>query len=81
MATSVDYAHDNPVVTGVAIFLNYQTYHHLFPGMSHFQLYRKRHLIDQVLARHGRVMRRPLTLRDAVREYWSYMAKLSVPSQ
>jgi fatty acid desaturase len=74
--TSVDYAHDNPVVTGVNIFLNYQTYHHLFPGMSHFQLYTKRHLIDRVLAMHDIVVRH-VTLGSSIRSHWSYVYTLS----
>jgi fatty acid desaturase len=63
-------------MSAVCIFLNYQTYHHLFPAMSHFQLYMKRTVIDQVLAIHG-IEVRLHTVSDTIRAYWSYLAKLA----
>ena len=76
VSSSVDYHHDCPVVAAASIFLNYQTYHHLFPAMSHFQLYQKRTVIDHVLAKHG-IQIRTHSLSSIVREYWRYLATLS----
>jgi fatty acid desaturase len=78
VSTAVDYHHDNLLVACLCIFLNYQTYHHLFPGMSHFELYRKKHTIDRILTAHGITVRK-LTLGGALYGYWSYLTRLSAP--
>jgi fatty acid desaturase len=80
VSTAVDYQHDNFWVAGLCIFLNYQTYHHLFPGMSHFQLYTKKPMIDRILAAHD-IQVRTLTFGQALSGYWSYLARLSVPDR
>jgi fatty acid desaturase len=36
MATTLDYSHGNVPVTMLSIWLNYQTAHHLLPGVSHY---------------------------------------------
>ena len=36
MKSCIDYSYDNLLISSLTIFLNYQTYHHLFPIVSHF---------------------------------------------
>lgn len=54
IAGCVDYGHGSPVLSALSIFLNYQTYHHLFPAMSHFRFMSSetRRVINSVLAEH-----------------------------
>lgn len=53
--TCLDYAHGRFVTTVCSIWLNYQTYHHLFPGVSHFHFFnpRVKRQIDACLVKHG----------------------------
>jgi fatty acid desaturase len=80
VASSVDYHHGNALVACLSIFLNYQTYHHLFPGMSHFQLHKKKDRIDKVLAAHG-LSARILSIPGVLYGYWMYMARLGLPTK
>ena len=74
--SSLDYAHhSHPWLKFVVIFLNYQTYHHLFPAMSHFQLWAKSHTINRVLVTHG-ITPNHVSVSRLLRGYWAYMYQL-----
>ena len=68
VASCVDYGHGNWAVTILSIFLNYQTYHHLFPGISHFNLVRPevKRAIDEALDAHGLLTHRTEALAKGV---------------
>jgi linoleoyl-CoA desaturase len=73
--SSVDYAHDSRLLSCLSMFLNYQTYHHLFPLMSHFQLMCHKKTIDQVLQNH-RLFVHTRSFRSVVGTYYTYLYQL-----
>ena len=72
----VDYNHGNLLLSALSIFLNYQTYHHLFPSVSHFHFLTSKPKIDKVLAQHG-VNVQPRPFHKVVQDYYSFLFKLS----
>ncbi len=53
MRTSVDYAHDNPIMTFLCGALNYQTIHHLFPSVSQYHYPQISKIIMEVAKKYG----------------------------
>ena len=75
----VDYSHGNFVMSCVSIFLNYQTYHHLFPRISHFHFIYLKPEIDTLLEKRGILINmKPVT--EVIYDYFDYLIKLSLPS-
>merc|ERR1719440_972794 len=76
VASCVDYNHGNFLASALCIFLNYQTYHHLFPSVSHFHYLTQKPLLDRVLAEHG-IMVNEQKFNKVVKDYYSYLLNLS----
>eukprot|EP01063_Lacrimia_lanifica_P004252 TRINITY_DN12374_c0_g2_i1.p1 TRINITY_DN12374_c0_g2~~TRINITY_DN12374_c0_g2_i1.p1 ORF type:complete len:474 (+),score=182.84 TRINITY_DN12374_c0_g2_i1:48-1469(+) len=51
--TSVDYSHDSPMMTWMCGALNYQTVHHLFPGISQYHYPAIAPVLQEVAKEHG----------------------------
>ena len=76
--TCVDYSHGlwSLPVCALSIFLNYQTYHHLLPGISHFHFLTLKPHLDEALAAHG-IQLQVASFGGVVRGYFAYMWSLS----
>jgi linoleoyl-CoA desaturase len=72
----VDYSHNNILLSGLSILLNYQTYHHLFPSVSHLHFWWLAPRINRILARHNYYIVNH-SFKDVVYNYFSYMQMLS----
>eukprot|EP00161_Ancyromonas_sigmoides_P009243 TRINITY_DN2292_c0_g1_i1.p1 TRINITY_DN2292_c0_g1~~TRINITY_DN2292_c0_g1_i1.p1 ORF type:complete len:513 (+),score=203.63 TRINITY_DN2292_c0_g1_i1:222-1760(+) len=53
VATSVDYAHDQPLMTFLCGALNFQTVHHLFPSVSQYLYPQIAPIVREVCKEHG----------------------------
>ena len=73
-----DYDHNNLFVSAFSIFLNYQTYHHLLPGISHFHFTNKQFIqdVNRFLQREGIKEVEINTFLNVVKGYFTYMVKL-----
>lgn len=74
----VDYSHDNLIVSSLSIFLNYQTYHHLFPIVSHFHFLRLRNEIDIVLQDSDYGKTNSVCVTNVIKGYYQYLWSLSL---
>lgn len=72
----VDYNHGNFLASALCIFLNYQTYHHLFPSVSHFHYLTRKPLLDRVLAEHHIAVNEQ-QWHKVVGDYYRYLLDLS----
>lgn len=72
----VDYNHGNIIVSCLTIFLNYQTYHHLFPRISHFHYLYLKPELDTILIKRGIIVNN-LELVNVIYNYFGYLNKLS----
>ena len=72
----VDYNHGNIVLSCLSIFLNYQTYHHLFPRISHFHFLHLKPELDAVLKKRGIIVNNNDFI-NVVYSYFGYLNKLS----
>ena len=72
----VDYNHGNIVISCLCIFLNYQTYHHLFPRISHFHYLHLKQELDAILIKRGLVVENN-DFVNIVYNYFGYLNKLS----
>lgn len=79
LATTVDFAPGNPVLTWYLGGLNYQVEHHLFPAVSHVHYPALSHIVREVCAEHGVRHRRHPTLLAAVRSHAAHLRALSRP--
>eukprot|EP00505_MAST-04D_sp_SCG-Rhode-Island_P004260 Stramenopile-MAST_4_protein_4260 len=73
-----DYNHNSFLISAFSIFLNFQTYHHLVPGISHFHFLFNKQLvahIDQYLADNNEKVNVHQFV-DVVKGYFGYLAKL-----
>ena len=61
----------NLLISLLAIFLNYQTYHHLFPNVSHFHFLNIRDDIDRVISRYSHVQTQELSV--VIKNYYRYI--------
>lgn len=80
ISSCVDYAHASLFWSAVCVFSNYQTYHHLFPGVSHFHWCnpKVRSAASTYLRANG--MTPPdgsKTFCRVFQEHWNYRLKLS----
>lgn len=72
----VDYNHGNILLSGLSIFLNYQTYHHLFPSVSQFHFWWLAPRINKILAKHNYYIVNN-SFKDVIYNYFSYLQMLS----
>ena len=83
-SSCVDYEHKNVflswIVSLCSIFLNYQTYHHLFPSISHFRYPELRPKLEKVLTKNG-IRTKWRGLGEIVGSYYRYLWKLSNETQ
>jgi len=72
-----DYDHGSFFISAISIFLNFQTYHHLLPGISHFHFMDKEFVsvINEKLEETGDKVEIS-TFGKVVSDYFKYMAKL-----
>ena len=72
-----DYDHDSLLISAISIFLNFQTYHHLLPGISHFHFLDKTFVsvINEFLEESGEKVEIS-TFGKVVKGYFQYMARL-----
>jgi fatty acid desaturase len=75
----VDYSHGNFAISCASIFLNYQTYHHLFPRISHFHFPYLKPKLDAILEKRG-ILINIKSLTCVICDYFDYLVKLSMPS-
>ncbi len=73
-----DYDHDNLFITAFSIFLNFQTYHHLLPSVSHFHFLNKQFIRDvNVFLKDEGIKDIAIdTFINVVLGYFKYMVKL-----
>jgi linoleoyl-CoA desaturase len=78
VAACVDYSHGNVFMSAISIFLNFQTYHHLFPSVSHFYFLTHKPLLDRTLASQG-ILVNEKGFGEVVSGYYSYLINLGSP--
>jgi hypothetical protein len=68
---------DSLLISAISIFLNFQTYHHLLPGISHFHFLDKTFVsvINEFLEESGEKVEIS-TFGKVVKGYFQYMARL-----
>ena len=71
----INYSFDNLLISSLSIFLNYQTYHHLFPNVSHFHFLTLREDMDEVIARYNPIQ--TCSLVTVIKKYFQYLWKNS----
>ena len=72
----VDYNHGNIVLSCLSIFLNYQTYHHLFPRISHFHYLHLKPKLEAILEKRGIIVKND-DIVNVIYNYFGYLHKLS----
>ena len=75
MRSCVDYSYDNIIISSLTVFLNYQTYHHLFPTISHFHFLNKRKDIDKVILEYNSI--NVDGFFNIIKKYFEYILSLS----
>jgi len=76
LATTVDFAPTNPVVTWMCGGLNFQVEHHLFPKVCHLHYPALAVIVREVANKHGLLHRRNATLADALRSHVRHLRRL-----
>lgn len=77
--TTVDFAHDSPVVSFFLSGLSFQVEHHLFPKVCHLHYRALARIVAEVSAEHGVRYRNHATLRDAIGAHFRHLKKLGRP--
>ncbi len=76
LATTVDFAAGNPLVTWLCGGLNYQVEHHLFPKVCHLHYPALARIVGEVSARHGLLHRKSVTLGDAIESHVLHLRRM-----
>ncbi|MSQ83987.1 MAG: acyl-CoA desaturase [Myxococcales bacterium] len=79
LATTVNFAPDNPVVTWLAGGLNYQVEHHLFPKVCHLLYPEMAVIVAQTARDHGLRYRVTPTLTGAILSHYRMLRQLGAP--
>eukprot|EP00755_Sulcionema_specki_P012107 Sspe_Gene.50538::Locus_28132_Transcript_2_2_Confidence_0.800_Length_1528::g.50538::m.50538 len=74
--TSVDYAHGNKLMTWLCGALNYQTVHHLFPGVTQYHYPRLAPVIMEVCKKHNVKYNALPTFSDAFFAHLRYLREM-----
>jgi fatty acid desaturase len=77
IACCYDYSHGNHIITIITSFLNYQTYHHLFPNISHFHFLILKPIIDEILLNHGYEINHDSSFKNTIKKYFIHLNNLS----
>jgi linoleoyl-CoA desaturase len=76
LATTVDFARRNRLLTWFVGGLNYQVEHHLFPRVSHVHYPALSAIVERVAFRHGIRYRANPTLRGAIASHFRHLRRL-----
>ncbi|MEM6993285.1 MAG: acyl-CoA desaturase [Myxococcota bacterium] len=79
LATTVNFAHDNPVVTWYIGGLNYQIEHHLFPKVCHLHYPALSQIVQDVCAERGVKYRVHGSVIDALRAHVVHLKRVGAP--
>lgn len=79
IATTVDFARDNALLTWFVGGLNFQIEHHLFPQIGHRHYPALAKVVREVCARHGIRPHEHLTLRGALAAHVRHLYQLGCP--
>ena len=71
MKSCVDYSYDSYLISSLCSFLNYQTYHHLFPNVSHFHFLSVRKDIDEVISEYHNIQTSGFV--TIIKKYFQYL--------
>ncbi len=80
LATTVDFAPGNPIVTWLAGGLNYQVEHHLFPKVCHLHYPAIAVIVAQTAKEHGVRHRVTPTLFAAILSHYRMLRRLGTPA-
>ncbi|OQV18148.1 Delta(5) fatty acid desaturase A [Hypsibius exemplaris] len=78
LATTLDYAHDSPIVRFFNGALNFQSVHHLFPAVSQYHYPALAPIVKRVAAKHGVRFNYVGTLGEAFRLHLQHLYVLGV---
>jgi linoleoyl-CoA desaturase len=81
LATSVDFARGNPVLTWFLGGLNYQAIHHLFPKISHRHYPAISRIVEEVAAKHGVTYRVMPSFWAGFLSHVSFLRRLGMPDR
>lgn len=81
LATTVDFAPNNPLVTWYVGGLNFQIEHHLFPRISHVHYPKIAPIVREVCEQFGVPHRTNPTLRDALASHIRHLRRLGEPQR
>lgn len=76
IATTVDFARDNRVLTWFCSGLSFQVEHHLFPKICHLHYPALSLIIEDVAGRHGIQYRANVTFRSAIASHYRLLRRL-----
>ncbi len=79
LATTVDFARGNPLVTWYLGGLNYQVIHHLFPRVSHVHYAYIAPIVAEVCAEHGVKYRTQPTMWGALKSHARWLRRMGAP--
>lgn len=80
LATTVDFAPGNPLVTWLAGGLNYQVEHHLFPKVCHLHYPAIAAIVAKTAAEHGVRHRVTPSLWAAIASHYRLLRRLGAPA-
>jgi len=78
LATTVDFARENPLATWYLGGLNFQVVHHLFPRICHVHYPDLAKIVAETAADHGLKYRCNPTVRVAVRSHFRWMRRMGM---
>jgi linoleoyl-CoA desaturase len=81
VATTVDFARKNPILTWYMGGLNFQVEHHLFPRICHVHYPVLSEIVARVAARHGITYREHITFRAALASHYRHLRALGRPGE
>ncbi|MCA9544796.1 MAG: acyl-CoA desaturase [Myxococcales bacterium] len=79
LATTVDFARDNKLVTWFLGGLNFQAIHHLFPKISHVHYPALSPIVERVCAEHGVAYRLNGGFMEALGSHYRWLKRMSIP--
>ena len=75
MKSCVDYSYDSYLISSLCSFLNYQTYHHLFPNVSHFHFLTLKNDIEEVISKYSKIQ--TCDLKTIIKQHFHYLWSIS----
>jgi linoleoyl-CoA desaturase len=81
IATTVDFAPDNPLLSWYLGGLNFQVEHHLFPRVCHLHHRALARIVEETCRAHGVRYRSEPTLRSALASNWRWLRRMGSPER